>query len=467
MEMARRSYTQADLRTVISELAPGWGDRISLSPEVRQRHGGGRSGHGERIPDLVVYPFSNEEVAQVVRLCARYRIPIMPFGSGHARAGQLQAMPGGVCLDLSEMNRIIEINGTDRDCRVQAGVTVEQLNLDLSSENLFFPHDAAPNATIGGIVASGASAIRSERFGTLRSAVSGLTLVTAAGEIVRTGGRSRKSPAGYDLTPIFVGAEGTLGVITEVQLSVKLRPQQIRTAVCSFTSLQDAVHAVIAAERRNINLSRVELLNQLQMAACIRHTGLQGFGEAVTLFIEFQGCQVEMTEQVLRFTDILAEFNGSNFKWAAGEQQRDKLWEARHEAWQAALELKPGAAILATDVCVPLSSLGEVLAFAEDQAEKAGLSCPIVGHVADGHFHMLTLLDPLDSQQQKSARQLSEAMVHKVLGLEGSCSSEAGIGEGKKHFLSQEQAGALEMMRLVKHSLDPGNLMNPGKVLDL
>ena len=461
MEMARRTYTQADLRAVVSELAPGWGDRIRLSPEPGNR----RSSQAGRVPDLIVSPFSNEEVVQVVRLCARYKIPLLPFGAGLSLEADRQAVQGGVAVDLSEMNRVLEVNSHDLDCRVQAGLSAEQLNLDLRYENLFFPLNAATNATLGGMAAARASATNSVRYGSMRSAVIGLTVVTASGEVIRVGGRCRKDAAGYDLTALFVGAEGTLGIITEVQLRLFRRPAQSRTAICSFEHLEDAVNAVMSADRRGIQLARIELLDQLQMDASIRYGGLSGFPLAPTLFLEFQGSQAEVTEQVIAITDVLAEFNGSNFQWAAGESQTAALWQARRDAFTAARALNRTAAVMVNHICVPLSHLAQVLLYAQNLARESGLLCPVVGHVGDGCFHMQVLYDADDKVQSQQAQALSDALISKALAIEGICSQDRGAG--KEHYLATDQSNALDTMKLIKCSLDPDNIMNPGKLLDI
>ncbi|WP_027858211.1 FAD-binding oxidoreductase [Marinobacterium jannaschii] len=457
--MARRKYTQADLREVVSELAPGWGDRIRLSADAGRGRGPG--------PDLVVCPFSNEEVVQVVRLCARHSIPLVPHSSGIPAQASDPVVHGGVCIDLSEMNRVLEINAKDNDCRVQAGVSAEQLNLDLRYDNLFFPLSTEPGATLGGMASSRASGTNSMRYGTMRSMVIGLTVVTASGEIIRVGGRTRKSATGYDLTALFVGAEGTLGIVTEVQVRLFQRPEQTRTAVCSFETLDDAVNAVMVADRRGISMSRVELLDRLQMQASIRHSKLSGLSEAPTLFLEFQGREADVTEQVIAFTDVLAEFNGSNFQWTTGDAESDALWRARHDAWSAAQMLQKAAATLTIDICVPVSRLADALLHAQTRADESGLLCPIVGHVGDGSFHMLILFEGSDARQQQLARSLAEAIVGKALSLEGTCSGDQELGAGKKHYLSPAQSGALETMKSVKRALDPDNIMNPGNLLEI
>ncbi|WP_286238475.1 FAD-binding oxidoreductase [Neptuniibacter halophilus] len=462
-----KPYSQADLKRVINELATTLADRIHLSQAVREQHGQGEDSYGCMPPDAVIYPFSTEEVAQIASLCNRYKIPLIAYGAGSSVEGHLLALQGGICLDLSEMDQVLEINAADMDCRVQAGVSREALNKALRYDGLFFPVDPGANASLGGMASTRASGTNAVRYGTMRDAVIGLTIVTASGEIIRTGGRARKSAAGYDLTAMFVGAEGTLGIITEVQLRLHPVPEQIRAAVCSFETLADAVDSVINARQMALPLARIELLNGLQMQACIDYSKLEGFSASPTLFMEFHGEQTSLDTQITTMQDICNEFGGSAFQWADSTEQRNALWSARHNAYHAAHQLLPGGKVLTTDVCVPVSELAHCILQAEQDAAETGLACPIVGHVGDGNFHMLIVFDPKQPDQSEQARSLSRKIVANALRYEGTCTGEHGIGVGKKAYLLEEHGPAVALMRQLKQALDPNQIMNPGKIFDL
>ena len=467
MSDVRKPYLQSDLQRLINDLAPLFGDRIHLSQSVREQHGQGEDSYGCLPPDMVIYPFCTEEVAQIVGLCNTYNIPIIPFGTGTSVEGHLLAVQGGVCIDLSEMNQVLEINASDMDCRVQAGVTREALNQALRYDGLFFPIDPGANASLGGMSATRASGTNAVRYGTMREAVLGLTVVTADGEIIKTGGRSRKSSAGYDLTRLFVGSEGTLGIITEIQLRLHPVPETIKSAVCTFDTTESAVNSVIDIMQCAIPVARIELLNQRQMEACIAYSKLEGFGAAPTLFLEFHGSPTTVSEQIELATEICSGHNGNDFRWAESTEERNELWQARHNAYFAAQSLHAGYKVLTTDVCVPISNLARCILEAETQAAVAGLDCPIVGHVGDGNFHMLILFDPESAEQQDRARRLSSHIVDTALKLDGTCTGEHGIGIGKKHYLRQEHHNGVDIMAKLKQVLDPNNLLNPGKVIDL
>ena len=405
---AHKHYSQADLQTVITELAITFGDRLSLSTPIREQHGRGEDSYGCLPPDAVVYPFSNEEVAQVVELCQRFNIPVIPFGIGSSVEGHLLAVHGGISIDMSEMNQLIEINPEDMDCRVQAGMTREQLNLALRYDGLFFPVDPGADASIGGMTATQASGTNAVRYGTMLDAVIGLTVITPQGDIVRTGTRSRKSSAGYNLTELLVGSEGTLGVITEIQLRLHPIPDIIRSAVCSFESIHDATSVVINAMQAAIPLARIELLNQTQMAACISYSKLNAMKASPTLFFEFHGSASSVTEDIEITEQLCQEFNGGKLQWAEKTEDRNRLWQARHDAYHAAQQIMPGYKILTTDVCVPISKLAQSIANAEALAIESGLTCPIVGHVGDGNYHVLILFNPENSEQTAQAKNLAK-----------------------------------------------------------
>ena len=462
-----KPYSPTDLKKVINELAPTLGDRINLSRSVCEQHGQGEDSYGCLPPDAVIYPFSNEEIAQILKLCNQYKIPVIPYGAGSSVEGHLLAVKGGICLNLSEMNHVIQINAKDMDCRVQAGVTREQLNLALRYDGLFFPIDPGANATIGGMASTQASGTNAVRYGTMSEAVLGLTLITPDGSIVKTGGRARKSAAGYDLTQLYVGSEGTLGVITEIQLRLHPTPEVIRAATCSFNSLEDCVNAVIYAMQSSIPMARIELLNSLQIQACIEYSKLQGVSAKPTLFMEFHGSTASVKEQVESMQSICAEFSATEFHWAETTEQRNSLWSARHQAYYAAHHLQAGAKVLTTDVCVPISKLAVSLLYAEKIAEESGLQCPILGHVGDGNYHVLIVFDPTDEQHTVNAHLLAKHIVDSAIQLGGTCTGEHGIGIGKKDALLDEQGSAVFIMQKIKQKLDPNNIMNPGKVFDL
>jgi len=462
-----KPYLPSDLKRVINELAPMLGDRIHLSQATREQHGQGEDSYGCLAPDAVIYPFCNEEIAQIVKLCNQYSIPVIPFGAGSSVEGHLLAVQGGISVDLSEMNQVLEINPADMDCRVQAGVTREDLNMALRYDGLFFPVDPGANATIGGMTATQASGTNAVKYGTMREAVIGLTVITPKGEIIKTGTRARKSSAGYDLTQLMVGSEGTLGVITEIQLRLHPIPETIKAAICSFETVAAAVDTVINAMQMAVPLARIELLNALQMQACINYSKLEGFEAKPTLFMEFHGTADSVNEQVALIKDISHEFGGSEFAWAETTEERNELWKARHNAYLATLKLQRDCKVLTTDVCVPISALAASILQAEKDAEASGLQSTIVGHVGDGNFHLLIVFDPSKSEQVDAAKQLSEKVVMKALALGGTCTGEHGIGIGKKDYLALEHPSGLDMMKTIKKSIDPKNIMNPGKVIDL
>jgi D-lactate dehydrogenase (cytochrome) len=451
--------------SLIEGLSALVGDRLTTSRAICEAHGRDESFHPAVAPDAVVFATSTEEVAAVVRLCAAHKAPIIPFGVGTSLEGHVAALRGGVCIDLSRMNAILEVNEADLDCRVQAGVTRKQLNEHLRDTGLFFPIDPGADATIGGMTATRASGTNAVRYGTMRENVLGLTAVTAAGEIIRTGGRARKSSAGYDLTRLLVGSEGTLAVITEVQLRLYGIPEAISAAVCAFPSLADAVNTVIQTIQMGIPVARVELLERTQMGAVIAYSKLEGFREADTLFFEFHGSPASVAEQAEAVGAIARENGGDDFKWASRPEERSALWQARHEAYYAALSLRPGSKGWPTDVCVPISRLAECITETKADIDASGVIAPIVGHVGDGNFHLVFLVNPDDPEELRRAAAVNERMVARALAMGGTCTGEHGIGYGKIACLEQEHGAAVEVMRTIKRALDPDNLMNPGKVL--
>jgi D-lactate dehydrogenase (cytochrome) len=453
---------------LVGRLVHDYGDRAITNAAVREQHGHGEGLADAASPDVVVYPQSNEEVAAIVRLCNAARVPVIAFGVGTSLEGHVAALYGGVCLDLSRMDRVLEVNGDDLDCRVQAGVTREQLNAELKGTGLFFPIDPGANATLGGMAATRASGTNAVRYGTMRENVLGLTVVTADGRIVRTGGRARKSSAGYDLTRLFVGQEGTLGILTEIQLRLYGVPEAISAAVCQFGDLRSAVQTVILAMQHGIPVARIELLDDVQMGACIAYSKLEGFEAKPTLFFEFHGTSDGVREQAELMEAIAAEHGGSAFTFATAAEDRSKLWKARHNAWYAALSLRPGCMGFSTDACVPISRLADCVLETRADVESSGLVCPIVGHVGDGNFHLLVLYDPNVAAEREQAEALAQRVALRAIRMGGTCTGEHGIGMHKLDALVAEHGeDAVDLMRTIKRALDPLDILNPGKTVPL
>jgi D-lactate dehydrogenase (cytochrome) len=452
---------------LVTRLSGDFGERAVTTHAVREHHSHGEGLADAALPDVVVFPHSNEEVAAIVRLCHLARVPVIAFGVGTSLEGHVAALYGGVCVDLTQMNRVLEVNAEDLDCRVQAGVTREQLNAELKGTGLFFPIDPGANATIGGMAATRASGTNAVRYGTMRENVLGLTVVTADGRIVKTGGRARKSSAGYDLTRLFVGAEGTLGVITEIQLRLYGVPEAIQAAVCQFPDLASAVNTVIIAMQTGISVARIELLDEVQMEASIRYSKLEGFAAKPTLFFEFHGSAAGVREQSAAMQAASDEFGGSAYQWATKTEDRTRLWKARHDAYYAALAFKPGMTSFATDACVPISRLADCILETKVDVEKSGLTAPILGHVGDGNFHLVVLFDGADPAQRERAEALAKGVSMRAISMGGTCTGEHGIGWHKLDVLAQEHGEAVDLMRMIKRALDPRDIMNPGKTVPL
>jgi D-lactate dehydrogenase (cytochrome) len=449
--------------TLADDLARRLGDRLSTNPTVRERHGQGESYHPPLPPDAVVFPKSTAEVADIVRLCAQRRTPIIPYGTGTSLEGHVGAVRGGVCIDLGGMNRVLEVNADDLDCRVEAGVTRKQLNAHIKDTGLFFPIDPGADASLGGMTATRGSGTMAVRYGTMRENVLGLTVALADGRVIRTGTRARKSSAGYDLTRLFVGSEGTLGVITEVALRLHPVPQAISSAVCAFPSLDAAVRTVIQAIQSGIPVARIELLDDVMMRGINAYAKFD-YAEKPTLFFEFHGTDASVAEQAGMLGDIAREHGGLAFQWATRPEERSKLWQARDNTLYAGMALRPGSRALITDVCVPISRLAECIVETRRDIDASGLIVPIVGHVGDGNFHLLVLVKPGDAAELERAERLNEWLVHRALAMGGTCTGEHGIGSGKIAFLQAEHGDAVDVMRAMKTALDPLNLMNPGKI---
>ena len=460
--------TAAD--TILSasrELKQLLGTRANDAPVVREHHSRGESYHAPAPPDIVCFPHTTDEVAAIVKVARAHRLPIVPFGAGTSLEGHVNAFSGGITIDLRDMNKVLRVSVDDLDATVEAGVTRLQLNKALGNTGLTFPVDPGADATIGGMTATRASGTTAVRYGTMRENVLGLTVVLADGTIIHTGTRARKSSAGYDLTRLFVGSEGTLGVMTEVTLRLHPLPEAVSAAVCSFESIQGAVETVIATIQLGIPVARIELLDEVQLDAVNRHSKTS-YPVAPTLFFEFHSDSARhVTDQAEAVQALAADHGGRGFQWATHLEDRARLWQARHDALYAALALRPGSRAWTTDVCVPISRLAECVV--ETKKENAGASFPIclVGHAGDGNFHLIYVLDPSNSLELEEARRLNERMVLRALEMGGTCSGEHGVGVGKMKFLEQEHGAALNVMRTIKRALDPDNRMNPGKMIQI
>ena len=464
-EAIRRN--DAHIAEAIAELKALLGDRLSTAQAVLEQHGKDESYHPIMAPDAVALAESTADVSAIVKICAAHKVPMIPFGTGTSLEGGVAALQGGVTIDVSQMNHILEVNTADMDCRVQAGVTRKQLNEHLRDTGLFFPIDPGADASLGGMAATRASGTNAVRYGTMRENVLSLTVVTADGRIIKTARRSKKSAAGYDLTRLFVGSEGTLGIITEVAVRLYGVPEQISSAVCAFPDMEGAVNSVILIIQSGIPVARIELLDEVQMGACIAYSKLEGYQAAPTLFFEFHGTEAGVAEQVEMAKAIAADFGGTDFKWATKSEDRTALWEARHKAYYAALALRPGAKGWPTDVCVPISRLAECILETKKDIAASGMLAPLVGHVGDGNFHLVYVIDPDKPEELEQAKALNDRMVMRALAMEGTCTGEHGIGYGKMDFLVAEAGEAVSVMRQIKLALDPDNLMNPGKIIRL
>jgi D-lactate dehydrogenase (cytochrome) len=452
----------------LDEIRPLLGDRLTTAMSVRERHGKDQTYHEGAPPDAVAFPRSTEEVSAVVKACAAHRVPVIAYGTGTSLEGHIAALRGGVTLDLSQMSEVLEVNAEDLDCLVQAGVTRNQLNRHLRDTGLFFPIDPGADASIGGMAATRASGTNAVRYGTMRENVLGLTAVLADGEIIGTGGRARKSSSGYDLTRLLVGSEGTLGVITEIRLRLHGVPEAISSAVCSFPTIEEAVNTVIVTIQSGVPVARIELLDELTMDACIKYSKLEGYQVAPTLFFEFHGSKAHVAEQAETVSAIARDFGGAAFQWTARTEERNRLWQARHDAFWATLALRPGAKGIVADVCVPISRLAECIGAVKQDIAAAGLLAPLVGHVGDGNFHLIFLVDLDDEGEVARAKAVNRRMVDHALALGGTCSGEHGVGYGKIGYLEAEHgAVAVRAMRSIKQALDPDNIMNPGKIVPL
>lgn len=452
---------------MVDALRQRFGDRFSQANAVREHHGKDESPYPSMLPDAVIFAESTEEVVAVVALCNEHRIPLIPYGAGSSLEGHILAIEGGITIDLSGMNKILSLNAEDQTVTVQAGLTRKQLNEQIRDTGLFFPIDPGADASLGGMSATRASGTNAVRYGTMRENVVNLTVVTAQGKVVRTARRARKSSAGYDLTRLFVGSEGTLGIITEVTVKLYPQPEAVSAAVCNFPTVHDAVQCVIQTIQLGVPIARVELMDQNAVIASNRYSKLT-LRETPLLLFEFHGSQAGVKEQAEMVQDIARDCGGMDFEWAERPEERTRLWTARHNAYFAGLQMRPGCKASTTDVCVPISRLAECIDAATKDLAAASFPSTIVGHVGDGNFHVLMMLDPDSQAEWDESERLNHKLVTQAIEADGTCTGEHGIGLHKIQFMSQEHGeDALDLMRSLKMAFDPNNILNPGKIIHL
>ncbi len=463
MEHGTRVDTSA-VEAAITELRAALGDKVTVAGAELDAHGRDESWHEPAPPDAVVYASSTDDAVAVVRACARHRVPLVPFGAGTSLEGHVAAVRGGITIDMTRMNRLLRINAEDLDCTVEAGITRKALDEQLRRHGVFFPIDPGADATIGGMTATRASGTNAVRYGTMRENVLALTAVLPNGEVIHTGTRARKSSAGYDLTRLLVGSEGTLAVVTEVTLRLYGIPEVIGAAVCPFESLTGAVDTVIETIQLGVQVARIELLDERQIMASNAYSGLD-LEETPTLFLEFHGSQQTVEEQARIIGEIASTHGQRGWTFTTRTEERNRLWKARHDAYYADLSLRPGARGIPTDACVPISQLARVIAETRRDIDEAKVLAPIVGHVGDGNFHVIFLVDPDDPAELAAAQQLNRRLVRRAQAAGGTCTGEHGIGYGKLEFMRDEHGSGVHVMATIKRALDPLNIMNPGKIV--
>jgi D-lactate dehydrogenase (cytochrome) len=463
LDTATKPKPRSAPESLLAQLATRFGDRFSRAEAVRRQHGHNFTWYDNQPPDAVVFLASGAEVQDVVRQCAAHRVPIIAFGTGTSLEAQLNAPFGGISLDLSRMNAILAVRPQDFDCTIEPGVTRTQLNSYIRDQGLFFPIDPGADASLGGMAATRASGTNAVRYGTMKDAVLSLAAVMPNGELIRTARRAKKTSAGYDLTRLLVGSEGTLGVITELTLRLHPIPEAIAAAVCGFASLAGAVESAMTAIQAGIPVARIEMLDALQIHACNLFSKLS-LAEVPTLFVEFHGSQREVDEQVAQFEEIAREHGGTDFNFASKAEDRSKLWQARHDAAYASLALRPGAKAVATDACVPISRLAECVMETKADLDRERLVGTMLGHVGDGNFHVALLADASDPDEMTRAKGFIERLAMRAIAMDGTCTGEHGVGQGKINYLETEHGAALAAMRAIKQAIDPDNIMNPGKI---
>jgi D-lactate dehydrogenase (cytochrome) len=452
---------------VQSELKKIFNGRFSTSESTRANYARGEDTYDPVLSKAVVFPETNEEVSKVLKLCNDHKIPVVPFGTGTSLEGNVVGNEKGITICLEKMNKILNVNVEDFDCRVQACVTKEQLNDYLREDGVFFPIDPGANAAIGGMASTSASGTMAVKYGTMKTVISGLTVVLPNGDIINTGSRTKKTSAGYNLTNLFIGSEGTLGIITEVQLRLSPIPESIMAAVCHFPTLENAVQTAQQVIQYGIPIARIEMLNKDQMGISIRYSKLKDIQEVPTLFFEFHGSEISNKENIKIVEEISKDNKGSSFKWAKDLEERNKLWKARWDVYYSVKALINNGRVYSTDVCLPISNITECVNYAEEQAKKFGLRAPMVGHLGDGNFHVLLPFDPEKKEMYKKIREFNDLLIKKALELNGTITGEHGVGLHKKEYLLEEHGDNIPVMKMIKRSIDQNNIMNPGKIFDL
>ncbi len=442
-------------------------ERFSLSESTRGNYARGEDTYDPVLSQAVVFPETNDEVSKILKLCNKDKVPVVPFGTGTSLEGNVVGNKNGITISLEKMNKVLSVNAEDFDCRVQANVTREQLNEYLREDGVFFPIDPGANAALGGMAATSASGTMAVKYGTMKSVITGLTVVLPNGDIVKTGSRTKKTSAGYNLTNLFIGSEGTLGVITEVQLRLSPIPESIMSAICHFPTLEDAVQTAQETIQYGIPIARIEMLNKDQMEISINYSKLNDVNPLPTLFFEFHGSEVANKESIKIVEELSKNNKGSAFKWADTIEKRNKMWRARWDAWYSVKSLINNGRVYTTDVCVPISKITECINFAEQEIKKLGLRAPMVGHLGDGNFHIMMPYDPNKKEAYKKIKFFNDVLIDKSLELEGTITGEHGIGLHKKNYLLKEHPDSIPLMKSIKRTIDPNNIMNPGKIFDL
>ena len=455
------------ISSVETELKSIFKERFSTSQSTRSNYSRGEDTYDPVLSKGVIFPETNEEVSTILKICNERKVPIIPFGTGTSLEGNVVGNEDGITISLEKMNKILSVNVEDFDCRVQANVTREQLNEYLREDGIFFPIDPGANAAIGGMASTSASGTMAVKYGTMKTVITGLTVILPNGDIINTGGRTKKTSAGYNLTNLFIGSEGTLGVITEIQLRLSPIPESIMSAVCHFPTLEDAVKTAQETIQYGIPIARIEMLNKDQMDISINYSKLKDVNVEPTLFFEFHGSETTNKECIKIVEELSNNNKGSKFKWAADLEERNKLWQARWDVYYSVKALVNNGRVYSTDVCVPISRITECVKFAEKEVNKVGLRAPMVGHLGDGNFHVLFPYDPNDKEIYKKIRAFSNKLIDKTLELKGTITGEHGVGLHKKSYLLKEHPDNIPIMKMIKRSLDPNNIMNPGKIFDL
>ncbi|WP_204113307.1 FAD-binding oxidoreductase [Shimia biformata] len=462
-KVANLPRNETGISAALGILKQKFGEKLQTGQSVREQHAHTTTWIPNQPADAVVYPQSTEEVAEIVKICAEHKVPVIGFGTGTSLEGHVNAPAGGICVDMSEMNQILAVHPEDLDCVVQPGVTREQLNTYLRDQGLFFPIDPGANASLGGMTATRASGTNAVRYGTMRDNVIALEVVTPQGEIIRTATRAKKTSAGYDMTRLYVGSEGTLGLVTEITLRLQGIPEAMSSARCSFETVDAACQAVMMTIQYGIPVARIELLDALAVQAVNGHSKLD-LPETPLLLLEFHGSENSVAEQAELFGSIAEDVGGTGFEWTANAEERNKLWQARHDFYWASMALKPGCSAHATDACVPISRLADCVNAAVAKAQELGLFAPLVGHVGDGNFHISPIVDKDNPKERAAAEDFTRWLAETAISMGGTCTGEHGIGQGKQDYLRPELGGTVDLMKTIKRALDPDNIMNPGKI---